>query len=455
MSEIVVQNEKFNITTIKKEKKSNALKVKRAKKIFITKKQKRKNFTTQNKTKNPSLVNTEKTALILDDISLGTNSTNTSIEEESDLNNKDMFKYIKDLQIVLEDMHNKGTKIKNFEKILEKTEGGGVKFPKDNLKNLISSLNLTEKINLVLDIDETLLYSTLVKIINKKDANENLICEYKNSPSDDIFYIQLQSTEQIYIYKVQIRKNITEFFQKLTPYCNFYINTMANCYYTIEVLNILIKYYGLPLLNDGKKNIFCTSPKSRKNLPEEITKNENFLILDDNLCMWETDYIPSIIPIRKFRGLFNGQNETKNIFYQYYLFNNKIYGYDENKRPFCSNENKMPYATEIKSEENSQLFYLSEIIIKSFLLSKIVNIPIRHALNYIQNTILKEYNIYYDGFDKEFISAMIKLLGGTMSDKPEGANYILLEKNEDENKYIGKRILDTKFIFDCFFNYKV
>ncbi len=230
---------------------------------------------------------------------------------------------------------------------------------------------------------------------------------------------------------------------------------MAHPLYVKEVLKILNKNYFLdPLLI---KDIFYTPSTNRKRVPEEIEKDGNFLILDDNLCAWELCYIPSIIPTQKFR---NDEKGVKNVFYQYYLFSNKIYCYDEVKRPFLDKRsNNIPYCVETQKNEMSQLLYIIEIIKKSLLLSKIIEIPIRHCFHFFQNMILKSCRIYYDGYDNNFILDIINLIGGIITKNIKDATHILVNRNIINNEkdlfsYEDKHVLDIKWIFDCFFYFK-
>ena len=397
----------------------------------------------------------------VDDISLETNSTIITLDEESNIQNEGMYQYLNEIEITLKDIHSKGIPIKNLNSFIkEETQAPGqnkeIEISTENLKNEMNSICYDDKINLVLDIDETLVFSKIDKELKKDDANINDV--YEDSPKDDVYYIRLESIDKVFIYKIQVRKNMADFFKSLTPYCNFYINSMACPLYVNKIVTILYKNYGLVLSNVNEKNIICTSPLQKKRLPEEITKNNNFLILDDNICAWEVAYIPSIIPVQKFRGLLESNEILNNIFYQYYLFTNKIYSYNEFKRPFLDIENKIPYCAEVTTNEKSQLYYISEIIKKSVLLSKLIDFPIRHALHLIQNTILKDCYIYYDGYDKDYIYEIINLLGGSIVKNIQDATHIIYNKNIvncniDENVYKKKYVLDIKWIFDCFFYY--
>ena len=440
------------VTLLKQKKERDKTKPKKA--TLKQKKRIKKNFI---KCKLTKISNT-----LSDDISLETNTTLITLEEEPNQNNLEMLKYLKDIEFVIKDIYSKEIYFKNLNNFIKKENEKGqipeknekVKFLTENLKNCINSLKYSEKINLILDIDETLVFSTMVKELQKnEDINKEIESLQKNGESD-IYYIKLKSNNKILIFKVNVRKNMADFFRKLSPYCNFYINTMASPAYVKEVIDILCNNYGLKLSNIYQNNVIFTSPNSKKYLPDQISKNENFLILDDNICAWDIKYIPSIIPVRKFN--VNDSN-PKNIFYQYYLFSNKIYCFDEIKRPFLNPLNKMPYCVENSTKEKSQLYYMSEMIIKSFLLSNVLEIPIRHSLHFFQNVILKGNYIYYDSYDKDFINEMIFLLGGTVAKDMKTATHIVTNKNflNDLNSNINqdKYILDVKWIFDCFFNF--
>ncbi len=463
-TEIQKINLKESKTKFQKEKKSSLLKLKKTReksknKINPLKSKKRikkkiifkKNYKNKNS--------------LRDDISLETNSTIITLDEEPNTNNGELLQYLNEIELVMKDIYSKGIYFKNLKnfinsenevsKIQEKNVN--VKFLTENLKKCINSISYSEKMNLILDIDETLVFSKMVKELKKGEDVNKIIENLQKESKEDIYYIKLDSNIKTFIYEIEVRKNMAYFFKKLSPFCNFYINTMAGPAYVNEVIRILFKDYGLRFSNINENNIIYTSTLNKKMLPKEIVKNENFLILDDNICAWEVRYIPSIIPIRKFRNISKGnEKEINNIFYQYYLFSNKIYCFDEIKRPFL-NDNKIPHCVETTENGKSQLYYICDMIIKSFVLSKILDIPIRHALHFFQNIILKDCFIYYNGYDNDFIFEMINLLGGTVVKDTKDATHIILNKNllnkikgeiDDTNKYV----LDTKWIFDCFFN---
>ena len=322
-----------------------------------------------------------------------------------------------------------------------------------NRINDIVSQSEKSKINIILDIDQTLVYSQ--RITEEKD----IIFNYDSSFNDN-HQIEFYLENKKYVYFIQVRKGLKQFIEKLTPFCNFYINTMANPIYIKTVLTLLNKKYNLHLNNNGLNNVFITEQKEKKTLPPEITKNGNFLILDDNICAWDKTYLSNIIPVRKYYGSFNHINSIKSSYdtiYQYYLFSNKIYCFNEQKRQFLDNNNKLPFCSEASWSELNQLDYISDLILKSYILSKILNIHIFFSFYNILHNILRECKIYYDGEDKNFFQELIKLLGGIYVFDAKDATHILIKNNNDklinELKEFNCNFINVKWIFDSYFNF--
>ena len=455
-------------------------KTKKSKLFSIKKSQKKSNLQSFKKTQKKNffqkkLNRLNKSKCFKDDVSLETNSTTNTFEEENYFTNGEIAKYFNEIEFVIKDICEKGFySLENFRLFFPEekrqqgeTKNGSVKLLETNFRNIIENISPNEKIKLILDIDETIIYSQVLQEIQK--VPQNPIFPDKNYDNyliqnlgQDEYYIKIfeQIQKKIYLVKVKIRKGLALFFKKLTPFCEFYINTMASKSYISAVLKILEKDYDFFI---KEENIMFTSPNSKKILDEKIIKDENFLILDDNICAWEIGFTPSIIPIQKFNDLSRFNNID--IFYQYYLFTNKIYCFNESKGGFIDS-NKIPHCVEVTNNEKnirSQLYDITEIIIKSFLLKKILNIPIRHCLHFIQNTILKNCKIYYQGNEQDFIYEIISLLGGIIINDAsdiKNATHIIHNKNflkneenilnKDDNKYI----IDVKWIFDCFFKFK-
>lgn len=322
-----------------------------------------------------------------------------------------------------------------------------------NRINDIVTQSEKSKINIILDIDQTLVYSQ--RITDEKE----IIFNYDNSYNDN-HQIEFYLENKKYVYFIQVRKGLRQFIEKLSPFCNFYINTMANPIYIKTVLTLLNKKYNLHLNNNGLNNVFITGQKEKKTLPPEITKNGNFLILDDNICAWDKTYLSNIIPVKKFYGSFNDTNSIRSSYdtiYQYYLFSNKIYCFNEQKRQFHDYNNKLPFCSEASWSELNQLDYISDLIIKCYILSKLLNSHIFFSFYNILHNVLRECKIYYDGEDKYFFQELIKLLGGSYVFDIKEATHILIKDNNDklinELKEYNYNFINIKWLFDSYFNF--
>ena len=323
----------------------------------------------------------------------------------------------------------------------------------DNKINEIISQNKERKINIILDIDQTLVFSQKIE--------DSTIININNDLCNDNYYIEFFIDNKKYNYFIQVRKGLKDFILKLSPFCNFYVNTMANKVYIKEILILLNQKYNLNLYNNGINNVFITCQNNKKTLPPEITKNGNFLILDDNICVWDKSYLSNIIPVRKFFGQFdinlNSTETLYDIIYQYYLYTNKIYCFNEKKREYIDSQNKLPFYSEASWSDNNQLYFIGELIIKTYLLNKLINIPVSYSFYNIINNVLKDCKIYYDGEDKNFFQDLVLLLGGKFVLSLNDANYILIKENQknciSEFKNKDYTFINIKWLFDCYFSF--
>ena len=377
-----------------------------------------------------SIISEEKTSINSDTSSTETNEVSHYYSEE--------------LQKII-------TNIKNKYKFGNLNDVNGDENELGNKINNILSTNKSDKLNIILDVDQTLIHS--------KEVNENEIPLYSKNNLNNCHFIEFYFNNKKHFFFIQVRKGIKNFLTKLSPYCNFFINSMANPLYIKEVLNLLNKKYSLYLNYNGFNNVFITHQNSKKTLPPEITKNGNFLILDDNVCAWDKSYFSNIISVRKFYGSYNGINSTEfnyDAVYQYFFFTNKIYCFDELKRQFYNNENKLPFCSEASWSEINQFDYITDLIIKSYLLNKIINLKISFCYFSILQNILKECKIYYDGDDKSFFQELIMLLGGSYVVDIKEATHILIK--DINNKFISEyknnyNFIDIVWLFDCYFCY--
>jgi hypothetical protein len=324
----------------------------------------------------------------------------------------------------------------------------------NKINDIINRKN-KNKINIILDIDQTLVFSQL--LTSYEDIN--YINDLNIDKTDSHFITFLIDNNQ-YFYYIQVRPYLKQFISKLSPYCNFYINSMANPNYVRTVLILLNQKYNLILNDDGLNNVFITPPNEQKTLPNEITKDGNFIILDDNIYAWDKSYLNNIIPVKKFFGFYNYYKKeniyANDSFYIYYLFTNKIYCFNEYNKGHYDKNNRLQYCSEASWSEINQLNNISDIIIKIYILSELFKIPICFSFYNIINNILNECYIFYEGEDEEFFNELINLLGGNYTKDFNKATHILVNENKaiDKKKFdnnIKYNYINIKWLFDSFF----
>ena len=324
-----------------------------------------------------------------------------------------------------------------------------------NKINDIINRKIKNKINIILDIDQTLVFSQLLTSYEDINYINDL-----NIDKTDSHFISFLIDNNQYFYYIQVRPYLKQFISKLSPYCNFYINSMANPNYVRTVLILLNQKYNLILNDDGLNNVFITAPNEQKTLPNEITKDGNFIILDDNIYAWDKSYLNNIIPVKKFFGFYNYYKKeniyANDSFYIYYLFTNKIYCFNEYNKGHYDKNNRLQYCSEASWSEINQLNNISDIIIKIYILSELFKIPICFSFYNIINNILNECYIFYEGEDEEFFNELINLLGGNYTKDFNKATHILVNENKaiEKKKFdnnIKYNYINIKWLYDSFF----
>ena len=377
--------------------------------------------------------------------------TNYSENSEDNINSKESYEYYNKLRKVIEKLLPNYRADDNIYDIKEKDE-----YFIGKINNILNKEN-KNKINIVLDIDQTLVYSQSLSSINDLNYINNL-----DFDKTDSHYIIFTLDNKQYLYYIQVRPGLKEFLSKLSPYCNFYINSMANSNYVKAVLILLNQKYNLNLNNNGENNVFITPANMPKTLPHEITKDGNFLILDDNIYAWDKSYINNIIPVQKFYGFFNfdikerNNKQEKNV-YQYHFFSNKIYCVNDFDNGYYDIKNNLPFCCETSWNEINQLKYISELIMQIFIIKDLFKFQICLSFLNIINNILKDCSIYYEGEDEDFIKELIILLGGNYIKDINKSTHILINiskinkniKIDDKYNYIN-----IKWLFDSYFSFE-
>jgi len=373
----------------------------------------------------------------------------TNYSENAEDNSKESFEYYHKLRKIIEKLSQKYKLDNHINDIKEKDD-----FIIGKINNIINEDN-KNKINIILDIDQTLVYSQSLTDINDLNYINNL-----NFDKTDSHYIMFSFDNKQYLYYIQVRPGLKEFISKLSPYCNFFINSMANQNYVKAVLILLNQKYNLNLNDNGSNNVFITPANMQKTLPYEITKDGNFLILDDNIYAWDKTYLNNIIPVQKFYGYFNYDNKDRNhkneTVYQYYFFSNKIYCINDFDKGYYDIINNLPFCCETSWNEINQLNYTSDFIIQIYILKELFKLQINFSFLNIINNILNDCYIYYEGEDEDFIKELIVLLGGNCIKDINKSTHFLININKiNKNVKIDDKYnyINIKWLFDSFFTF--
>ena len=373
----------------------------------------------------------------------------TNYSESTEDNSKESYEYYNKLRKIIEKLLQKNKFDNHLTDIKEKDE-----YFISKINNIINEDNKS-KINIILDIDQTLVYSQSLTDINDLNYINNL-----NFDKSDSHYIMFTLDNKQYLYYIQVRPGLKEFISKLSPYCNFFINSMANQNYVKAVLILLNQKYNLNLNDNGENNVFITPANMPKTLPYEITKDGNFLILDDNIYAWDKSYLNNIIPVQKFYGFFNfdikERNYQKDTVYQYYLFSNKIYCINNFSKGYYDINNRLPFCCETTWSGINQLNYISDFIIRIYILKEIFKFQISLSFLHVINNTLNDCFIFYEGEDEDFIKELIILLGGNYIKDINKSTHTLINTNKlNKNIKIDDKYnyINIKWLFDSFFSF--
>ena len=329
------------------------------------------------------------------------------------------------------------------------------------------------KLELVFDLDNTCIYSFLsntdVLLVQKK---KNII------PKKDVRMISFKFNNKVLYTALIIRKGLKEFLQYISPLCNFHISTLGAESYGNEVKDILGEYAGVEFIR-YKGRIYIN--EVCKNISDLYINNENTVIFDDYIRVWENnnnDY-EQVIPIKYFYdeecaslnnnivenniSEENGKKETE-LFLKSYrtmcydkIMENNLDKNDWKKHEikeyshipfyqFKSNDdydyNKC-FTAEYLDSPKLQFDYMKEVIKVIYCLKFIFEVDIRIAIKLIKICTLNNmvFDLKHLADDQKLIlSDMIKVCGGMIYDK----NYNYMNSKEKIYLVISKRFYESK-----------
>ena len=318
-------------------------------------------------------------------------------------------------------------------------------------------LSPERKINLVLDIDSTLIYS--------KDFNQ-IEVHHNKYISDDSHHIAITVEGHDYEMIFNLRGYLKEFLQRMKKICNFYICTLSKEPYAKEIIKIIQDKTGITIpaqniiaVTEGIDN---RNKKKSLSLFSNLEKNENKLIIDDSVAVWQESDLNYLLPSKRYCS-FNDPD----INMYFYQIETKE-GLRALDSPAIISENDVvPVYYESDKTTNYQLEHLANFIEKVFKLSISRNCSIAYAAKTIRKRVFDGLVIdltYYGEYGNVgLLSELVIYLGGKITrDNPEVTHFIISQSNVKQfrrpKKIEGKLIqffcVNAKWLFDCYFNLK-
>ena len=327
------------------------------------------------------------------------------------------------------------------------------------------------KLNIVFDLDSTLLHSTTNKFPDKKgdrwSLNPNL-CHFEIT-------IEQRPFKGICVFRPGLR----DFFAKTKSFCNYYIYSMG--------LDEYAKHLSIKLQRTFNINIICTYGRintfERSKFLQKIgLTTSNTLIIDDQVEVWNTDNngVPNancLINSYKFLSeliIENFSNYTQLDFYPFcysYTQRSKLFQllFKFEERNFIIGSNHIPYHVEYEYSKKFQFEYLGELLRKVTTLMNYAHVDAYVALMCIKSTVLLGVKVYM-GFvqdcNKRTLLHMIETCGGEVFDYllHEELTHVVVswerieEYNEMVNRLISKdkawekvHFVNAKWVVDCFY----
>ena len=293
----------------------------------------------------------------------------------------------------------------------------------------------SKKINIILDIDQTLIYSKEEIFIDPKMKNElikdsNPIIVPNESQKDNPFRL-------IFDYRPKLK----EFLVGLSKFCNFYVCTLAKENYAKMIIYRIKKEIGIEIPTE---NIVATINVKGFNLFNGIEVN-NTIIFDDTAYVW-TKELRHLIISKKFVSFLE-----KDCKFDFIVDDYKIINYNA-RHDFI-------FTNETKNNSKFQLDYVLKFIEMAYKFSIIFNDDIVNSIGYMRKTIFNKVklNIQYYNQNQNYnlIDGIVKFLGGSMvTDINQSTHFLLSEQNNLRKEKFNSNheiyFINEQWIFDSY-----
>ena len=292
---------------------------------------------------------------------------------------------------------------------LPKTRNKDISFLNTNITSIfnavasLASSSMSDKLNIVFDLDSTLLHSTMNKFPDKERDR------WSHNPN--LFHFEITIEQHPFKGICIFRPGLREFFTKTKSFCNYYIYSMGRDEYAKHLSEKLQETFNI--------DIVCTYGRietfERQKFLQKIGLNtSNTLIIDDQVEVWMTENngitnASCLINSYKFLSeliIKNFGNYTQLDFYPFcysYTHQSKQFQlyFKTEESTFIIGVNHVPYHIEHENSEKFQFEYIGDLLRKVALLMNHAHIDAYLALTCIKSTVLLGVKVYL-GFVSNF-----------------------------------------------------
>ena len=281
-----------------------------------------------------------------------------------------------------------------------------------------------KKINIILDIDQTLIYA-------KEENTFNL--NLKEEQTKNSFPITVPNEfikEKEFKFFFDFRPKLKELLIGLNKFCNLYVCTLARENYAKLVLNIIKLETGIEI---PINNIVATKEIKGFKLFEGIEKN-NTLIFDDTANVWINE-LEHLIVSKKFVSFQDIDYKFEFLLDDNQLIKDKIFIKNFQGLNF-------PLTCENKFCDKFQLDYILQFIELSYKFSILLNRNIVDSIRIMRKKILCKVNLniqfYTQSENYGLIKGIVKFLGGNIeTDYHKTTHYLISENNSLTKDKLG------------------
>ncbi len=325
-------------------------------------------------------------------------------------------------------------------------------------KDIKEKENEQKKINLVLDLDHTIIFSSQFPEIQNnryiKDIYYKILFKSK-----DLETVRLPSN---LVYVFHFREGLKSFFDNTKNFCNYYIYSSSYKVYASQVVKKLEEKFGIKI-QSIKANDDISFRDTDKNLSKINLNSENSIIIDDNPSTWRNN-LNNIILSKRFYDYkimyFLRQNNIKELD-SYILLKQcekdlNILGFfaaDSHILNENNIKNCLPYNVESNNfSERHQLKYIANFIQKIYYLHCYYGINVPNAIKILRINIFYKMKFYIEKDCRNYkaLYDMIKFCGGDIEETINNDKNIIYINQEFKEKNNIKSISD-EYIYDCYF----